>query len=779
MAKVMPKTEDQVRDEAKTILGFDKQETKVQQGTGQITTFNQLGFKGVINKPDGWYLPDDLNAPAIILETKSEAENISLKKWANELFKNCNIVLSKYKQVVGILYNGIDVRVFLNNSELPDAAPMLQNKTYYLSLLTKNVIDKQRIYNLTKKINDCLHIDFGIKNLYHRMIFTACALVGKRYGAILIKGMDFTLMKNSILSTLSKSLEDDRKQNLKLDILIEVYAEIKMNNTTNQEAIDNFIEWVSEISDCVNSDYWNGEDVMGIFFNEFNRYKKKSESGQVFTPDHITSFMYRLINVNKNDRVLDAACGSGAFLVKAMCNMIKESGGVKTKKASDIKKTQLFGIEFDREIFALACANMLIHKDGKTNLEQLDSRSQEACDWIKSKQVTKVLMNPPFESKYGCLTIVGNVLKNVPEHTKCAFILPDKKLEKDKKGPKLLKHSTLEKIIKLPEKVFSEGVTTSIFIFEAGVPQNGKEIFACYIEDDGLETVKNQGRQDIKDRWQAIEDEWVEIIRKQSGNDTIQWIKPAEHLSYQMPEKKFEIRDEDFTKTMMDYLMFKEDIDVKDFGEKLLVRVLYSSSVKFQNDCISIMIKSEKNTTLTKLQPVRSQLKLTKKDVEKWKVYKIKDVFPEIVKPTVYHTREVRENPNGIPYVVRSKFNNGIKYNVERPVGNVNPAKVISFGAENATFFYQKEEWVSGRDMYYIDTRSIDEYACLFITSCLQPIAEKYSYNYGMFPNLLKEEIIKLPSDANGAPDYVYMEKYMRVVESGAYNVIRCLTAVQ
>ena len=592
MAKVSYKTEDQVRDGAKTTLGFDKTEAKVQQGTGQITTFNQLGFKGIIDKPDGWYLPDDLNAPAIILETKSEAEDISLQKWADELEKNCNIVLTKYTQVVGILYNGADVRVFLNNSELSDAAPTLQDKTYYLSLFTKNAIDKQRIYNLTKKINDCLHIDFGIKNLYHRMIFTACALVGKRYGAILIKGMDFTLMKNSILSTLSKSLEDDRKQNLKLDILIEVYAEIKMNNTTNQEAINNFIEWVSEISDCVNSDYWNGEDVMGIFFNEFNRYKKKSESGQVFTPDHITSFMYRLINVNQNDRILDAACGSGAFLVKAMCNMIKESGGVNTKKASDIKKTQLFGIEFDREIFALACANMLIHKDGKTNLEQFDSRTQEACDWIRSKQITKVLMNPPFESKYGCLTIVGNVLKNVPEHTKCAFILPDKKLEKDKKGPKLLKHSTLEKIIKLPEKVFSEGITTSIFIFEAGVPQNEKEIFACYIENDGLETVKNQGRQDIKDRWQAIEDEWIEIIRKQTGSDTIQWIKPSEHLSYQMPEKAFEISDEDFTKTMMDYLMFKEGIDVKEFGEKLLTKVLYSSSVESKDDYVSIMLKN-------------------------------------------------------------------------------------------------------------------------------------------------------------------------------------------
>jgi len=590
-SKLTYRTEDEVRDSAKAILGFDKSEPKVKQGTGQITTFNQLGFKGVIDKPDGWYLPDDKGLPAIILETKSESEDISLKKWEKEIIKNCKIALTQYKHVVGILYNGNDLRVFLDNIEAENTAPILQDKSYYLSLFTKNTIDKQQIYTLTKRINDCLHIDFGIKNLYHRMIFTACALVGKRYGALLVKGMNFTLMKNSILSTLSKSLEESRKQNLKLDLLIEVYSEIKMNNTTNQDAIDNFIAWISEISDCVNSDYWNGEDVMGIFFNEFNRYKKKSDSGQVFTPDHITSFMYRLIDVDKDDRVLDAACGSGAFLVKAMCNMIKEAGGIKTKKATTIKDIQLYGIEFDREIFALACANMLIHKDGKTNLEQLDSRTQEACDWIKSKSITKVLMNPPFESKYGCLTIVDNVLKSVPKGTACAFILPDKKLEKDSRGPKLLRHSTLKKIIKLPEKVFSEGVTTSIFIFQAGVPHGTKDIFACYIEDDGLETVKNQGRQDIRDRWQTIEDEWVDLIRKQSGHDTIQWVKPSEHLSYQMPEKRFEVFEEDFTKTMMDYLMFQQQIDVKEFSEKLVTKVMYNSAVSSSENNVIITLK--------------------------------------------------------------------------------------------------------------------------------------------------------------------------------------------
>ncbi len=583
-------TEDEVRDLAGKILKFENTD-KVQSGVGQLTSFNQLGFNGIKDRPDGWYLPKNFEEPAIILETKNS--NQKLENFLDEVIKNCDIVSTKYNKVIGILYNGIDV-IVLKNNEVIEAVDTLQNKDYYLSLFKVNKIDKQKIYGLTKKINDCLHTEFGIKNLYHRMIFTACALVAKRYGAMLIKGMNYPTFHTLIHSTLSKSLEDSRRQNQKLDILLEVYSEIKMNSTENQEAIDNFIEWISEISECVNSDYWNGEDVMGIFFNEFNRYKKKSESGQVFTPEHITSLMYRLIDVHQDDRVLDAACGSGGFLVKSMSNMIKESGGIQTDKAKKIKSQQLFGIEFDREIFALACANMLIHKDGKTNLEQLDSRILKAGEWMREKKITKVLMNPPFERKYGCLKIVENVLDNVPQHTMCAFILPDKKLEKDNSAS-ILKHHQLQKIVKLPEKVFSEGVTTSVFIFEAGIPQNNKEIFACYIEDDGLETVKNQGRHDIKDRWQEIEDRFVDVVHKQNGDDTIQWIKPSEHLSYQMPEKEFEIYEEDFTKTMMNYIMYQEGIDVKEFSDKLIEKVMYSSCVAEDGEDYVITLKGDNN----------------------------------------------------------------------------------------------------------------------------------------------------------------------------------------
>lgn len=592
------RTEDQVRDEAKLILGFDAEEKGIQQNTGQLTTFKQLGFSvGTSDRPDGWYLPEKKHEVAIILETKAEKEDISKQKWVDELFKNMRITRTKYEKVVGILYNGIDIRVFKNYEEVTSPTANLQKKGYYLSLFSQEKIDKQKIFNLTKNINDCLHFQFGLKNLNHRMIFTACALVAKRYNAHLYKGMSFAVLKSTVVTSLSAEIEKDLQKNLKLSLLIEKYKQIDVNNENNQTAIDNFIGWVEEISASINSSEWNGEDVMGIFFNEFNRYKKKSESGQIFTPEHITSFMYRLIDVHSTDHVLDATCGSGAFLVKSMCKMIQEVGGPNTTEAKNIKGQQLFGIESDKDIFALACANMLIHKDGKTNLLLEDARYEAASNWIKSKGITKVLMNPPYERKYGCMKIVNNVLSSVPEGTMCAFILPDKKLEKDgvdkKYGNKLLRKNRLTTIIKMPENLFfGVGVTTSIYIFEAGKPQNGRDIVGYYIEDDGLETVKNQGRQDIKSRWPAKEDYWVKAI--QNGENpkyqTKQIIHPNEHLSYQMPEAPFEIYEEDFIKTMMDYEMFKQGIDIKSFGEQLLQKVLYGSMVTTNNQSTTIEI---------------------------------------------------------------------------------------------------------------------------------------------------------------------------------------------
>lgn len=595
MSAVKQMTEDEVRDSARIKLEFDVSETGIQQGTGQITTFKQLGFtcKKNNHKPDGWYLPDDTNEVAIILETKSEKQDLSNKKWVDELFANVEIANTKYKNVVGILYNGKEQRIFLNTDEYKKIPNELQTKKFYLDLFSNQKIDTQQIYLTTMKINNLLHFKFGVNDYYDRMVFTACALVAKRYGAWLDKGRDYTTLHNSILNSLSKSLDTAIKQNEKLKILLDMYSKIQMNITDNQQAIDDFIDCVETISGLINSKHWNGEDVMGIFFNEFNRYKGKSENGQVFTPGHVTSLMYRLVEANMNDRILDAACGSGAFLTKSMSNMINEAGGFTTTKAKKIMSDQLYGIEIDKRVFSLACANMLIHKDGKTNLEQMDSTTQEACDWVKSKKITKVLMNPPYERKYHADIIIKNVLDNCKVGAKAAFLLPDKKLEKFSKTWRkdVLKKHRLTKIIKLPEKTFDEGVKVSIFIFEVGIPQNDQEIFTCYIKDDGLERVKNQGRQDIRNKWHGIEDTWVDIIKKQSGDDSIKWIKPNEYLSYQKDERPFSVSEEDFIKTMTDYLLFKEEIDIKELMSSISNKIVYHSELNENDSDIKVSIK--------------------------------------------------------------------------------------------------------------------------------------------------------------------------------------------
>ena len=602
-------TEDEVREGytdrdgfhagAKQILEFDKPEDTVRQGTGQITTFKQLGFtgKGSNHKPDGWYLPKDATKVAIILETKSSEKDIFNSVCENELLENIRIANSKYSKVVGLLYNGHYTRVFLNENENTRITNDLQNKEFYLNLFSDFEIDTKQIYLITMKINNLLHYKFGVNDYYDRMVFTACALVAKRYGAPLTRGMDFSLFHFTILNTLSKSLEEAKRQNEKLEILLASYSKIQMNITNNQNAIDSFVDNVEIISELLNSSNWNGEDLMAIFFNEFNRYKGKSENGQVFTPDHITSLMYRLINVDvENDRLLDAACGSGAFLTKAMSNMIKEVGGFNTRKAKKIMSDQLYGIEIDKRVFSLACANMLIHKDGKTNLEQMDSTSAEAGEWINSKDITKVLMNPPYERKCHPEIIVENVLNNIKPHSIAAFLLPDKKLEKVSKKTvrRILSNHRLLKIIKLPEKTFDEGITTSIFIFESGIPQNKEHIFSCYIKEDGLERVKNQGRQDIRHKWKSIEDHWVEVIKRQSGDDSIKWINPEKHLSYQIDIPPFEVNEEDFIKTMTDYLMFKEELDVNSLKSIISNKVIYFSKLSQDESSNSISINVEK-----------------------------------------------------------------------------------------------------------------------------------------------------------------------------------------
>lgn len=726
-------------------------------GVGQLTTFNQLGFAGNINKPDGWYLPDDKKLPAIILECKNSNINFGEKE-KSELLKNCQIVQSKYKNVIGILFNGYDILVYKNCVQMLGEYK-LQNKEYYLALFDKNAINKQKIYQATKSINDVLHFELTLKNLYHRMIFTACALVAKRYGAVISKDMTYDVLRFAIQDKLKHILSDDIKVNDKLKYLIERFDAINAETPNNPKAISTFIEKVDEIAEDFESSYWNGEDVMAIFFNEFNRYKGKSESGQVFTPDHIASLMYRIIDVCQNDVILDAACGSGTFLVKSMCNMIKEAGGERTDKAKYIKSSQLYGIEKDMEIYALACANMLIHKDGRTNIEHLDSRYEDAYKWIISKSVTKVLMNPPFESKYGCLDIVMNVLNAVADRDKslhhlCAFILPDKKLEKKNqvgRVKKILARHRLIQIVKLPERTFG-GVNTSIFVFESGKPQGDKKIFGCYIKEDGLDTIKNQGRQDVYGNWQEIENYWIKVINRELENETVQYIDPKEHLSYQM-DNKIVISRSLFNATLIEYNLYHHKIDFPSFCDNL------SKSLIYQTD-----LPSEHRNIYDELVKLAKSYKGDVQiDISDWREFSLSSILVKMGRGERIRKQDRKEGD--IPLVTAGYINQGVSEYISSS-DKIVYKDVITIDMFGNSFF-RDYSFVCDDNILVFKLKMNTRKECvLFIVALLnsysQRFGNRYNYDNQFRDNSFKKETIKLPVDSEGNPDWQFMEDYIK-----------------
>lgn len=156
---------------------------------------------------------------------------------------------------------------------------------------------------------------------------------------------------------------------------------------------------------------------------------------------------------------------------------------------------------------------------------------------------------------------------------------------------------------------------------------------------------------------------------------------------------------------------------------------------------------------------------MAKVDTAGWKQFRLGDLFP-LVNSKPYHAQFLEEDESGVRYVTRTMFDNGVKCYVQKEERfQVNPAGTISFGAENADFFYQNEPYITGNKMYYLDTQGLTENACLFLKSILQvTFTYQFSFSEGMIPARIKDEMISLPVTPDGQPDWAYMDAYMSEV---------------
>ncbi|WP_024781897.1 restriction endonuclease subunit S [Streptococcus mutans] len=155
-----------------------------------------------------------------------------------------------------------------------------------------------------------------------------------------------------------------------------------------------------------------------------------------------------------------------------------------------------------------------------------------------------------------------------------------------------------------------------------------------------------------------------------------------------------------------------------------------------------------------------SKLKLT--DVE-WGEFKIKDIF-EITNSKPYHKQNLKITQRGVPYITRTSFNNGLEEVIEDVGFRKNPKNTITLGAENADFFYQSVEYITGNKMYYIQNENITKNIGLFLVQTFRNSIKDSGFGYGkgLTGTRFKERLVMLPIDSQGQPNWQFMEDYIK-----------------
>ena len=466
--------------------------------------------------------------------------------------------LSKEYDVLSIAVSGqtkteLKVSHFLHLKNQPGSINVFGNKLLdipsYLSGYLKNPEKERQDYfkllDFSKDLNETLHhhkIEEDKRSLLISCILIALdnpafaasyTLVGtyneddsdeeKKYKTENASKELANLLVDTVINQLSAAgVKDDSLENLRIQFS---YIRTDTSLSRKQNVLRDLIKSIDlNIKTFIKTyEYF---DVLGQLYIEFLRYANSDAGlGIVLTPPHITELFAELADVNKNSIIYDNCTGTGGFLISAMKKMILNA---KDDKATirKIKQKQLYGVEYQSKIFALAVSNMYIHQDGKTNITQGSCFDDHIVKLIKSKKPTVGLLNPPYKADKKNdieeLAFVLNNLECLVEGGVCICIVPmscalaqtGKMFELKEK---LLELHTLEAVLSMPDELFINsdvGVVSCVMVFTAHKPHpKNKETFFGYFKDDGFEKRKNKGRIDTYGQWAEIKEKWVKYYR--------------------------------------------------------------------------------------------------------------------------------------------------------------------------------------------------------------------------------------------------------------------------
>lgn len=451
---------------------------------------------------------------------------------------------------------------------------------------TKN--NKLAIIQSTYALNELLH-GYGIKEKIRSQFVGTCLLALKN--GLVYEGLSTKQITAGIEDILTNLLDKDLNKATKLAVLKHKVIDSQDVRELKDKEFQRILRDIRDnILPYINDKSTIGQDLLNLFFTTFNKYVGKSDKNQAFTPDHIVHFMCKVVGINRNSVILDPCCGSGAFLVRAMTEAMADCDT--EDERTNVKKKQIYGIEYEETAFGLATTNMLIHGDGNSNIVQ--GSCFEETNYIDAG-VNVVLMNPPYNAqKKHCnkdyvktwkektkedpskgFHYVYEIAKKV-KTGKLAVLLPmqcaigsDKEPEIKYFKKKMLEEHTLDAVFSFPADMFHPGANAvaCCMVFNLGTRHENapiKETFFGYFKDDGFIKKKNLGRVEKVDSdgngvWDSIEKEWLNLYNTRSTRKGLSITKQVSSSDEWLAEAYMEtdyskLNEEDFQKVLNEYL---------------------------------------------------------------------------------------------------------------------------------------------------------------------------------------------------------------------------------
>lgn len=527
-----------------------------------------------------------------------------------------------------------------------------------------------------------------------------------------INGEDKSFFISIVLISLQKesfvrSIKDYGSELYIYDLMIENIKEFELDTSVFEflRKDNNNVHFRNIITKCLhvleNSQEYH--DLLNDFYTEFVRYNNSDSKnlGIVLTPTYICQIMTKLLNIHKEDTVLDLCTGTGSFLLHSL----------------KYNPKKLVGCEYQTKLFNLLKCNMILQKLNKSRYEIL----KNDC-FDETFQATKSIINPPFSMKDKTeLDFVLKQLESLPLGGLAVSIFPVSKINShSKQREELARRSKIKCIITCNEKVFypTAGVKCCILLLQKCDQGHcrGDKTKLIDFSDDGMVISRNNG--------------WV------PGPGFSEKLKHIMEIIDDNERNLFDINIESTDWSRVPETIYSDKINSLELRRSLLDLDYTNSISELYNDPSSL--DSERKSG----------------------VFRITDLFDVTKKPRERYGGELKL----VNLVSARNTNNGVKHLTRATrSGTFHGNKIVLVtggdGGAGCAFYQENDFMITSATIVLIPTHKIalDKYTGIYVANELSKYRSVYSRGYQWNLDRITRDTINLPITAEGHIDYSFI----------------------